>query len=65
MIRGKIREKSQVQNRTQISILSDKSVSKNSQNKKPRTIIRKVRRFSKKTPRKFGNAELGGDDNDE
>ncbi|MCZ8358913.1 MAG: IS630 family transposase [Microcystis sp. LE19-388.1G] len=48
MVRGKIRDRSQVQNRTQISILSAKSVAKNSQTKKPRTIRRKVRRFKKK-----------------
>jgi hypothetical protein len=65
MVREKIRDRSQVQNCTQISILSAKSVSKNSQTKKPRTIRRKVRGFKKKPPRKFGNAELGGDNNDE
>ncbi|GCL50774.1 putative transposase [Microcystis aeruginosa NIES-3804] len=48
MARGKIRDRSQVQTRTQISILSAKSVSKNSQTKKPRTIRRKVGRFKKK-----------------
>jgi len=49
LLSKKVSDRSQVQNCTQISILSAKSVSKNSQTKKPRTIRRKVRGFKKKT----------------
>ena len=65
MVRGKIRERSQGQNRHKLVYYRLKASPKIARPKSLEQSEERLEDFKKKTPRKFGNAELGGDKNDE
>ena len=65
MVRGKIRERSQGQNRHKLVYYRLKASPKIARPKSLEQSEERLEDLKKKPPRKFGNAEFGGDNNDE